>query len=414
MIESSIGWLAPAVAAEPDVTMKRLPLGCICYMLMMAYMSDSTATDSSSSSQAKGQPVKPLTRTAPQLVLDAEAAAEAAEGGEAEGVKAAHAALVRLRAPLRSAVSAALTDESKEDKAGMALGLFLSEVGHPSSKRRSAARKALESIMGLASEAEEAAAAAMDVVDEEEEDDSGGIKTRKPFKASELSGIIRSKRFLSQAAKEHCSWVFRLDRLPSLRQSKRPVLDALSQALQASGTTSQTGEHRLAGRALGDWLSVCHGGVCAGGGVSLRDQLLPAGALQPLPPHGPIARQGGGHRAVRRQQGGGGEGRPEQPVLLLVAALHGAGGPSPGDAGHGRALPAAAVAHHGRGVRHHPGGSHQAAAQQGQGQALARRPPGTRKREEPARVSQEAVTHVVKPTHACLPACSTEPPRCCL
>lgn len=203
LLENSIGWLAPAVAAEPDVTMRRLPLGCICHMLMMAYLDDA----------APPTGLPPMDRS--DTGLDA----------SASGADASYDALVRLRGPLRAAVAAALTGEGggeyDERKAHMALGLFLGEVRHSSSKRRAAARRALESIIGI--DAADASGAEMQV-------DRG--EAQGATVAGGLRQVISTPSFLQEARREHCSWAFNLERLPAYQASPNAVLEALSLALQ--------------------------------------------------------------------------------------------------------------------------------------------------------------------------------------
>lgn len=204
LLENSIGWLAPAVAAEPDVTMRRLPLGCICHMLMMAYLDD----------VAPPTGLPPMDRS--DTGLDA----------SASGADASHDALVRLRGPLRAAVAAALTGEGggeyDERKAHMALGLFLGEVRHSSSKRRAAARRALESIIGI--DAADASGSDMQV--------EGGGAQQPPTVAGGLRQVISTPSFLQEARREHCSWAFNLERLPAFQASPNAVLEALALALQ--------------------------------------------------------------------------------------------------------------------------------------------------------------------------------------
>jgi hypothetical protein len=121
IIESSIGWLAPAVAAEPDVTIRRLPLGCVCHMLMMGRLAEAEPSDKGAT-EALIRLIDPLKRVVARALCPPVGEGEG-EGDEEEEAE-------------RAATQGADT-----------LKFFFEELRCSSSQRRGAARRALEDLL---------------------------------------------------------------------------------------------------------------------------------------------------------------------------------------------------------------------------------------------------------------------------
>jgi len=207
IIENSIGWLAPAVAAEPDVTIKRLPMGCICHMLMMShaeYMSVGRKEESGN-----------------------HAVTATAEPASLESKDASQSALLKLTAPLQKVVVASLFEgDGSQDIS--TIRYFMEELRSASSQRRAAARRALESILALKPDG--------DMMDVEGAQATNGELVPPPLPLVRCSTSAVSPELLSQAERDQCSWVFHMDRLPAFKSKTTYFLRSLFYALEVEGS----------------------------------------------------------------------------------------------------------------------------------------------------------------------------------
>ena len=203
MLETTMEWLAPAVAAEPDVTMKRLPLECICHMYMISQM------------ELQNQLPQPTT-------TKREATATAVQ-----------LALRKLLEPMRRTILGRLFPEGddanspeKVEAAVKALSVFTTELREPRAARRIAARRALDELLSSKKKEKDGeGAVAMDV--------SGGSGAGG---RAGLQVLLTRPAFLKEARQEHCAWVFQLETLACFHANPAPVLRALDEALQVEAS----------------------------------------------------------------------------------------------------------------------------------------------------------------------------------
>lgn len=246
MLMTTMEWLAPAVAAEPQVTLRRLPLECICHMYMIAHMKTSQKGHAQPRQHPLGQ--------------------SGNERGERTPASAVRGALQTLLGPMRRIIldrlfeeceptvagagerSSAVLSSEVEERASKALSVFTDELRAVETLRRAAARRALDELLVHSPERSKRVAEAGMV-------DAQG----DAWVGTDLAVRMGEPGFVARASQVHCAWMFHLQDLPCFRSKPAATLRALYEALQVEAS------HHVISYYLLGLLFHCHGPAAASG-----------------------------------------------------------------------------------------------------------------------------------------------------